>query len=383
MLPGCAGRVELMRTRRAARVLAGVGALLTAALVVGCAPQIEPDDWTLEPIAFETTPQDDPTSARPSADSSPRTDVAFGFDALAADGDGGFWAASGTSWLHVGDDDETLAYFTVDQGDPLSSVTAMAALSSSELLVIHEKEGLPVLAVLDTSTLTMTDVPGEAPSGGEAWDLGDFSFADVAADAGDAILVRLVPRRDAPLDYEVLRVSLGDGARTVLHTGSVSWQERGPGLPSIDVDVDDGGAIHLATPDARIVLEADGSERSSIPQSATHPRVAVAPDGTALWWGGNDRRSDAAGVVIGGSDEARAAIEARTGCESPNLSRAGALTLNDADGEHPLPFLCGANTAAWTGSSWVVAIGGEGDGVLVHLRAPEVSPIAAPDREAR
>lgn len=371
-----------MRTRRAARALAGIGALMTAALIVGCTPQIEPDDWTLEPIAFETTPQDDPTSARPSTDSSPRTDFTFGFYALAADGDGGFWAASGSSWLHVGADDETLAYFHTDPEDPLSSVTAMAALSPSKLLVIRD-QGLPVLAVLDTATMTMTDLPGEAPSGsGDAWNFGDYAFADVAADAGDAILVRLVPRRDALLDYEVLRVSLADGARALLHTGTVSWPENGPELPSIDVDVDAGGAIHLATPDARIVLEPDGSERSSTPQSATHPRVAVAPDGTALWWGGNDRDSDATGVVVGGSDEARASIDARAGCESSNLYRIGALTLNDAEGEHPLPFLCGANAAAWTGSSWVVAIGGEGDGVLVRLRAPEVSSIAAPRRGA-
>ena len=76
------------------------------------------------------------------------------------------------------------------------------------------------------------------------------------------------------------------------------------------------------------------------------------------------------GVIVGGSAEARTAIEQRTTCGT-DLIRRDALTLGDEDGEQPLGFLCGANAAVWTGTSWVVAIGGEGDGVLVRLTPPE------------
>lgn len=371
-----------MPRRRPSRPLFAVSTVLAGVVAIGCAPQPGPDDWTLEPLSFETSVQDDPLSPRPASGSAPRTDYAFGFHTLSDDGAGGFWAVSGSSWLHVSADDRTLARFDAEPDGPLSAVTAMDALSPTELVVVRD-DTLPTLSVLDTSTMTVSDVPGEAPSSnGGAIDFGDYAFADVATDAvaDSAVVVRLAPRPDASLDVDVLRISLADGTRTLVHTEQTAWSESGSDLPEVDVDVDDSGSILLATPDARIVLDADGTELRRMPQSASHPRVAAASDGTALWWGDEVLNPDAptpdapipepTGVIVGGSDAARASIEARTTGASANLFRTDALVLSDAEGEHPLPFLHGANVATWTGSSWIVATGGEGDGVLVRLRTP-------------
>lgn len=184
--------------------------------------------------------------------------------------------------------------------------------------------------------------------------------------------MRYQPRPpDDYLDYEVLRIDLDSGARTLLHSGPVDLDDAPgarPGVPPIGIDVDDAGRIYLATPTSRIVLAPDGTEVSRETQVANRPLVAVAPDGTALWWGGEPVQTDAQGVIVGGSAEARTAIEGRMRCAEP--SRGDALLFSDAAGQHPLPFLCGANAAAWTGGSWVAATGGEGDGVLVRLTPP-------------
>ncbi|WP_344010901.1 hypothetical protein [Microbacterium natoriense] len=332
---------------------AAVAAVLATALT-GCAPQPGPSDWTLAPIPFGAE----------------RADIAYGMSHLTPDGDGGFWAVSSGSWLHVDAEEETVARFNAPLDSPLSRVTAMATLSPTELVVVRD-EGAPVLAVLDTSTMSMRDLPGEAPSGsGGPTDFGDFEFGDVAVQSGAAIVIRYRVGDDGALGYEVLRVSLDDGARTLLHSEPLDWSDApgsSPDLPPVDVDVDATGAVHIATRTARVVLEPDGAERSRAAQNAERPHVAVAADGTALWWGGGARDSAEQGVVVGGSSEARASIEARSGC-------ADALLLTDAGGdEHPLPFLCGANAAARVGDSWVVAIGGEGDGVLVRLVPPSRS----------
>jgi len=226
--------------------------------------------------------------------------------------------------------------------------------------------------------MTVRDLPGDAVGDEGDLDFGDFEFGDVAVYDGDAIVVRYQPRPPEDyLDYEVLRVDLDSGARTLLHSGPVEIDEAPgarPGVPPIGIDVDDAGRVYLATPTARIVLAADGTELSREPQVADRPLVAVAPDGTALWWGGEPERSDAQGVIVGGSPEARAAVEPRMHCADSSSDgthlRSDALRLSDSGGQHPLPFLCGANTAAWTGGSWVVAIGGEGDGVVIRLTPP-------------
>lgn len=348
--------------------LAVLGAALL--LLAGCAPAASgPADWTLEPIPFDTALTARPGAAAPNSAPAPEpetVDVAFGMSMLAADGAGGFWAESGGSWLHVDAKGRTAARFDVEPDDPLAGIVAMAPVSETRLAVIRD-EGRPALAVLDTRTMKLKDVTGNAD---------DFAFGDLAVHAGDAYVVRYVPRPDAYVDFEVLRISLDGGARQTLYTAPLSRtdaQRAAPALPPVDVDVDDSGTIRLATPSARIVLRADGTERSSRPQTADRPIVAARPDGTALWWGGTSPPSETRGVIAGGSSDARASIESRNACDDddPGLRSTEALRVGDGDDEHPLPFLCGANAAAWTGSSWVVAIGGEGDGVLVRLTPPK------------
>jgi len=353
-----------------------VGAAMTL-LLVGCAPQIAVEDWTLEPIAFETGLREHP-GVPPQRDSGigERVDHAFGMSWLAADDAGGFWAFSSGAWLHVGADGETLARFNVDHEDPLAGVAPMAALSGSEFVALRGGSGGPALTVLDTATMTMRDVPVNETSDidPDGFGFGDFAFADIAAHEGAAIVVRYQPRPPEYLDWEVIRIDLADGERKTLYSRSLTVSDAeaaSPGLPPIDIDVDEAGRIYLATPSARIVLNPDGTERSADPQTAEFPRVAVRPDGVALWWGGETEPGSAHGVVVGGSAEARAAIGRREACDDLYVlrSREG-LRMTVGDTEHPLPFLCGANSAVWTGSSWVVATGGEGDGVLVRLTPP-------------
>lgn len=354
-------------------------AIVTAIMFVsGCTPPAAgPDDWALEPISFQNSFVGTGPQATPAG---PPTDRTYGMHVLSSDGAGGFWTASSGSWLHVGADGETLARFDTEPGDPLSRIGAMAPLSPTELVVLQgdRVHVMPMLSVLNTTTMTVRDLPGDIVGDEGDLDFGDFEFGDVAVHDGDAIVVRYQPRPpDDYLDYEVLRVDLDSGARTLLHSGPVEIDEAPsarPGVPPIGIDVDDAGRVYLATPTARIVLAADGTELSREPQVAEHPLVAVAPDGTALWWGGEPEQSDAQGVIVGGSSEAREAVEPRMRCDATPSDgtrlRSDALRLSDSGGQHPLPFLCGANAAAWTGGSWVVATGGEGDGVVIRLTPP-------------
>lgn len=353
------------RTNR--RMLPLLGAILAVGLLAGCAPEVGPDEWTLEPIPFDSRgtgrPDDTFFADRPFADDQRElVDVGLGVSVVAADEEGGFWATASGSWLHIGAGGETIARFGTKPEDPLSDIESMAAVAPDEFVVIRNDPA--VLSVVDMSTLTMRDISADG--------LEDFAFADVAVHDGDAILVRTQPDPSAYLDLEVLRIDLDDGSRALLYRAPLAltdaWAAR-PGVPPVALDVDAAGRIHLATPSARIVLDSDGSELSSDPQTADFPKVAVRPDGTALWWGGTAEESSVRGVVVGGSAAARVLVEQRTSCEA--VLRPDALRVSADGTEQPLPFLCGVNAAAWTGTSWVAAIGGEDGGVLVRVTPPK------------
>jgi hypothetical protein len=330
-----------------------------------------PDDWTLEPIAIDTQVEwrpGEPASGSPRGGAGELVDVSFSMSQLAADGTGGFWAESAGSFLHIGADGETLARFHDPQ---LSQVIAIAS-STPEELVVARAGTAPAIAVLDTTTMAMRDVPGTAAGGGEST---LFQFVDVATRDGDAIVAHVRPERVGYLTLEILRIDLEDGQRSVLHTEPLALDEAPksfPDVPPVRLDVDAEGAIHLAVPTARVVLNADGTERTRTPQTANFPQVAVRPDGTALWWGGDSAdsaRASATSAIVGGSAEAREAIESRSSCSG--LTRSDALRVSVDGTERPLPFLCGANDAIWTGSAWVVTAGGEADGVLVRVTPPK------------
>ncbi|MFK3677581.1 hypothetical protein ACI2IP_07610 [Microbacterium sp. NPDC090218] len=361
--------------RRHRRTGTALVVVVSAVIVLaGCTtppPPPGPDDWTLEPIAIDTRvawrPGETPPTTTP-----PRAgdlaDVSFSMTLLAADGDGGFWADSAGSFVHISGDGETLARFTGKADDRLSQIIAMASSGDDELVVARAGTA-PAIAVLDTTTMIMRDVPGTAAGGGDS---PLFQYVDLATRGGEAIVAHVRPDKLGYLTLEILRIDLEDGDRAVLHTEPLELTEAPqafPDVPPVRLDVDAEGAIHLAVPSARVVLNPDGTERTRTPQTANYPQVAVRPDGTALWWGGDSERSRATSAIVGGSPEARLSIENRSSCTG--LSRNDALRLSIGGAERPLPFLCGVNDAIWTGSAWVVAAGGEADGVLVRVTPPE------------
>ncbi|UYO97260.1 hypothetical protein OED01_00590 [Microbacterium sp. M28] len=328
--------------------------LLALALgVTGCTTA-SPEDWRLESIAFR---------------SPDRTDVAFGMAKVTGDGEGGFWSASSNSWLHVDADGETAARFNADVDEPLSDATAMATLAPGRLVVVSGE--VPSLAIVDTSDMSMIEVPVET---GDVDPLGVLRpYGDVAAHDGVVHLVRYAFSDPTGPQAGIVRIPLAGGAATIVHTERLAFadpEEACRGLPPVAIDVSADGRLFIATPAHRIVLDHHGVELSREPQKAERPVVAVAPDGTALWWGEEPTSDATTGVIVGGSGEARDVIADRENCRAWYSS--DSLLLTDSTGENgePLSFLCGANAAAWTGDAWVVAIGGEGDGVLVRLTPP-------------
>ncbi|MGO2747878.1 hypothetical protein [Microbacterium sp.] len=357
-----------------ARITRLLPALLVATSVTlaasACTPQATADDWMLEPVPFESGHMGE-------------VDLAFGMSTITADGAGGFWSGSAGSWLHVGADGETLARFNIDVEHPMHAMGSIAALSPTELVAtrtVTAPDAVPGLSIIDMETLEYTDVPTkpvpETGAGEADAAAGDFMLGDLAVHDGDAYVVRYQPVPQEYLDFEILRVDLGSGERELLHrealTISTSPQVF-PGVPPVDIDLDAGGTIYLATPSYRIILAPDGTELSRAAQSANRPIVSADPDGRVLWWGGAEGAAHATSVIIGGSGEARDAIVGRASCEGLIRDDALRMTVGDAGAEstvESLPFLCGANAAAWTGDSWIVATGGEGDGVLVRLTPP-------------
>ncbi|WP_417509289.1 hypothetical protein [Microbacterium sp.] len=361
------------RSRVVPAAAAAVALLALSSGLSGCAPTVSAGDWKLEPVSWDTQSAGD-------------VDVAFGMSTVAADGAGGFWSGSAGSWLHVGADGETLARFNIEVEHPLHGIGDVAALSPTELVVVrsrNEPDAVAGLSIVDMETLEYTDVPvmplPEDQPDAAGFDFGDFMFGALAAHDGDAYVIRYQPTPQAYLDFEILRIDLGTGDRTLLHEEPLPLDasaQTAPGVPPIDLDIDAEGRIYVATPANHIVLAADGAELSRSPQAATRPVVAVRPDGLALWWGGDAEPSTAESVIVGGSAEAREAIKARQSCDK--LYRQDALHLTYADEQEPLSLLCSPNAAAWVGDAWVVAIGGEGDGVLVRLTPPTHLPPGGP-----
>jgi len=344
-------------------------ALLASSVLLlgsGCAPTVGSDDWTLEPITWESSSFGD-------------IDVAFAMSIVTPDGEGGFWSGSAGSWLHVGADGDTLAQFTIDADHPLRGVDHTAALSPTTLLVTRGTEGpyaASDLSIVEMDTREFTDVPvkplaqaGSDPLGTES---DDFMFGDVAVRDDHAYVVRYQPKSPPGyLDADILRIDLDTGERELMSSEALTLEDStqtAPEVPPVDIDLDGDGRIYLATPSYRIVLDADGAELSRTARTATRPVVAAGPNGQVLWWGGAEAPSHTTVVTVGGSGEARELIEQRTTCAE--LLRADALRITSDSTDDPLPFLCSPNAAAWTGDSWIVAIGGEGDGVLVRLTPP-------------
>ncbi|MDR2321179.1 MAG: hypothetical protein LBE60_05980 [Microbacterium sp.] len=351
---------------RARRRIALAAVALLAALTTGCSAPFDPAAWTLEPIPY--TPR-----------GMKATDVSYAQAALAPDGSGGFWGVSSTTWLHVGAEAETLAHVNVAVDSPGSQPALLAPLSATELLTADRNaltRGHSPLGVLETGDMSWREVPSVLDDDGIA------SITGIAADGRDVLVGLLRPAArgtTGPLALEVVRIGLDDGSRALLHTEtiSVASAEQGRFAATTATGVLSDGTVLLTTPNGLSLLAADGSVLDRIPSDEPVPLLAIGPDDQILWWGhpagsaGTPSHPPAAFQVRGGSAEARTSIETASKCADGRrlqfMSAAGGLLRETAR----LPFLCGARAAIWTGSSWVVSIGGEGDGVLVRVTPPK------------
>ncbi|WP_243228281.1 hypothetical protein [Microbacterium sp. CIAB417] len=338
------------RRRRSATVALAFAVVLALSGCTGAG-----DRWSLEAIGVGSPHPDD---------------VVVGTTMVAADGEGGFWSADASSWVHVDAEGETVAEHSFDPGEPLFGVTAMAALSADRLVVVRGGTDDPTLSIVDTRDLTLTDVPIETVSGPDDVRL---AFGAVAARAEIVHLVRYRLAETADLEAEVLRIHPVDGRTTVVHIEPLHFAdspESAPGLPPVALDVT-ADRIFLATPVHRIVLDADGAELARTGQDAERPHVAADPDGAALWWGAEEDPRGTRADVVAGSAEAREVIARHEHCQEPFFTDSPLFTESTADLRgQPLSFLCGVSAAGWVGDGWVVALGGENGGALVRVVRP-------------
>lgn len=357
---------------RHGRMLRGTAALGAALLIAGCTAQPGPGDWTLEPITMRFA-------------NGELTDFAFGMHELAADGRGGFWAVSGTTWLHVGADGETRDVLVAEPDTLIGTVDHIAAYRSDTLVVAFGGAGIahdasdagaasgirpPSLGVLDTAMRQIRTIP--TPFMQDPHVL----FArvlDLAVHDETAFLalqqVAATPGSEPTLD--IFKVPLDGTLATVLHSEAFvpDLPQEVLDAPVVSITTGADGTIFVATLAEQFALDAAGAELWRDSQTVKRPIVAAGRDGSTLWWGGSAQASSESFVLVGGSADARRTIEGHTDCT--DSFRKDALTLRTAEATHPLPFLCGANAATWVDDAWIIAIGGEGDGVLVRVTQPQ------------
>lgn len=352
----------------ARRRIALVAVVLLAGLATGCSAPPDPTAWTLEPIPFT-----------PGGGSQP-TDLAYAQATLAADGSGGFWGVSSTTWLHVSADAETLAHFNIEVGTPGAQPAMLAPLSTTELLTADRDPSTGFgarLGVLDARGMTWSGVAATADGDGFA------SIAGIAAHDRDALVALMrvaAPHTTGPaaLTLNLVRIGLDDGSRALLHTEPIAVAPSDTKLfgATTAIDALPDGTILFATPNGLSLLAADGTELDRIPSAGQTPIVSVGAAGAALWWGYRTDLPEPSSPatarfrVHGGSAQARDSIERASTCTDGRRLRLVSTTGGALRESDRLPFLCGARAATWTGSSWVVAIGGEGDGVLVRVTPP-------------
>lgn len=348
------------------RRIAVAAVALLAVLTAGCTAPPDPSAWLLEPVPF-TPGHDAPV------------DVAYAQDQLVPDGAGGFWSASSTTWLHVDATGTTLAHFNIDVSEIGARMPLLAPLSTTELLVA-DRFGVR-LGVRDNASGTTRELRSLFVDGKYA------SIAAIAARDRTAFVALLRPGSpDAPvtLTLEIVRLGVDDGSRAVLHTEPITLlpANSSDSGPRVRLDVQGDGSIVLTTPTGLSLLAPDSAVLSHIESGQPAPALAVGAGNEVLWWGGSDASpASAAGAsaapvrfeVRGGSAEARASIERHSICDDGRTLRLVSTGGGALQATAPLPFLCDGRAAVWTGSAWIVSIGGEGDGVLVRATPPRTS----------
>ncbi|MFD6700247.1 MULTISPECIES: hypothetical protein [unclassified Microbacterium] len=348
---------------RARRGIAVAAVALLAVLTAGCTAPPDPKAWLLEPVPFA------PGGEAP-------VDVAYAQDQLVPDGAGGFWGASGTTWRHVDAAGTTLAHFNIDISELGARMPLLAPLSTTELLVA-DRFGAR-LGIRDNAAGTTRALGSLFPDG---------RYAPIAAidSRGRVAYVALLrpATPDAPrtLTLEIVRLDVDDGTRAVLHTEPITIlpPNSSDSGPQVRLDVQEDGSILLLTPTGLALLAPDGSVRSRIASDQPMSALALGAGSEVLWWGGSvtgppsATRASAAPVrveVRGGSAEARASIERHSTCDDGRTLRLVSTGGGTLQTTARLPFLCDGRAGVWTGSAWIVSIGGEGDGVLVRVTPP-------------
>ncbi len=339
--------VRALRRLRAFAVLAAGGTLLA-----GCASA--PDDaWILTPIRY--------SNVLDTGGGSGFIDVSYGMDVV-ADTAGGFWGASGGSWLHLDAEGRTLRRFNIPAESDLHGFAPMVALSPTVLLGTHDPVHL---------------------AGG--WQLLAFDT--------EAMTVRVLA--DWP-ERRILDIALHDGRPYLLQYDSseravvVQWmdpvaEEEPAGIAAIvpvsgdmsraALTVRPDGAIFIATSSERILLSPEGEVIDRQQATAPGPQVEANASGAVLRVGSDPAAEGAPIFIEGGSGEARGILERFRACEPDDLAvmvtEGSRLVLDPADGGPSLSFLCGAPRPAWVDEeTFVFSVGGEGGGVLVRVTPP-------------
>lgn len=318
-----------------------------AILLAACAPAVgdastpepatpEEEVWTLDPIL---TPDGiDPGGAR--------TDLLVPLH-LFDDTAGGFWANSGSAWLHfaatgeltnrvdwavpespwvlTGRDAATPTRIAVgavwSDGDLFGDILLLDMVTNEQSVVLHQERPIGNLAVIDDTVVFLSYAAGETDS------------------------------------FEVSRVSLTTGERQDLAT------LQGSGATA-DVDVGMDGTIYVASELANVVMSSDGTVLTIVDRRTMNPQVAVSPAGHLMWM--NDTATTATPFrVDGGSSHARAIIARNSTCGHEHISVVREGNRDD------LAALCQAAGVVWLGNdAIVVSVGSEDGAPLIKVVPP-------------
>jgi hypothetical protein len=317
-------------------------AAMTAVMLLGLPACTTPseDAWTVEPIRYDNALDGQPASM---------TDVTYPMGNLTSDTDGGFWAESAGSWLHISADGETLRRFNLLDGADMRTVRGIAAATPTELVVSHDALGPDgALSRFDTESMRWEAIPVA----------GDW-IGDVAVLEGAIFYVEYSGPRITPIPFVIRKLEPGGALSTLTPAAGETFRAE-----HVAIDLDREGNVYVVTESQRLILAASGSVTSREQQDVPHPVVAASPDGSVLWSAGTGP-DDLDWRILSASPEARHVIDQHSACADTGL----AIRSNGAD--IALPFLCDARSAVWLDeNSLALSAGTEGGAVLARVTAP-------------
>lgn len=333
-------------------VLALAGALV---LSLSACASIPDDAWVVEPIRYN--------NALDGEDRVDMIDVTYSMGNLTGDTAGGFWTESAGSWLHVNGDGVTARRFNFT-AVIFSTVHGIAAASPTELVVSHDQ----ALSRFDTETQTTQRIPTVGEWIGDVAVVNDsILYVEYAA---SSVVDPRVPWADpvVPTPFVIRKLDASGALSTLTPTDEELL------ATDVEIDADRAGNVYVVTESEKLVLDPTGSVTFREEHGAEHPFVAVNSDGELLWPSGSPP-AELDWRIRDGSAEARAVVDEYSAC-----AEGGVAVAVDVDGaETVLPFLCGANSAAWLDDgSFVLVAGTELGTVLARITRPQLAPGASP-----